>query len=304
MANVVFERSKSPTFDQLNVFLTVVEEGGFAAAARRLNRQQSAISYTIGMLESQIGGVLLFDRRNRSLTLTEIGKAILVDARRIANEIDSLQAHIQDLLRGIEAELAIVLDAMLPSLVLIKVLKEFREEFPNVALRIKTEVLGGVPESILDGSARIGVSGPLFYRVSGIDKERIGETSLLPVAAVDHPLSKRLGVISNREIKHHMQIVLTDRSKLSDGQEFAVASTETMRVSDLQTKFSLIRAGIGWGNLPEALILDELAAGRLTVLALAEWQRRPYPFHAVYRSGTPPGSAGRWFVDRLAQNLA
>jgi DNA-binding transcriptional LysR family regulator len=51
----------TPTLDQLRVFLSVVDMGSFAAAARRLGRATSVISYSIANLEAQLG-VLLFDR--------------------------------------------------------------------------------------------------------------------------------------------------------------------------------------------------------------------------------------------------
>ena len=66
-----------PSFDQLAVFLSVVETGSFAAAGRELGRATSAISYTIANLELQLG-LPLFDRdRTRKPTLTKAGAAVL-----------------------------------------------------------------------------------------------------------------------------------------------------------------------------------------------------------------------------------
>ena len=66
-----------PSFDQLTVFLCVVETGSFAAAGRKLGRATSAISYAIANLERQLG-LPLFDRdRTRKPTLTEAGAALL-----------------------------------------------------------------------------------------------------------------------------------------------------------------------------------------------------------------------------------
>lgn len=296
-------RQKAPTFDQLFVFLCVVEERGFAAAARHLNRRQSAVSYTISALEAQLGGISLFDRSTRRPTLTEIGQAIVADARRIAREMDGLQANVEGLLSGVEAELSVVLDVMLPSQTLVSVLKEFRLEYPKVSLRIKTEVLGGVPANILNGAARIGISGPLFYQIDGLDQERVGETALLPVAAPHHPLVGKTALIANREARQHTQIVLSDRSDLSRGRDFAVIATDTMRVSDLQAKHWLLLAGLGWGNLPEPLIVADVAKGRLQTLPLAEWQRRPYSFYAVHRSDSPPGPAARRLIELFKEFL-
>ena len=73
----------TPTLDQLKVFLAVVDEGSFAAAARRLSRATSVVSYTIASLEGQLG-ISLFDREStRKPRLTDAGRAVLADARTI-----------------------------------------------------------------------------------------------------------------------------------------------------------------------------------------------------------------------------
>jgi hypothetical protein len=51
----------TPTFDQLRIFLAIVDTGSFAAAGRKLNRAVSVISYGIANLEAQLG-LELFDR--------------------------------------------------------------------------------------------------------------------------------------------------------------------------------------------------------------------------------------------------
>jgi DNA-binding transcriptional LysR family regulator len=96
-----------PTFEQLRVFLTVVEAGSFTAAAKRLGRAVSAVSYTIGNLEQQLG-VSLFDReQSRTPRLTEAGSAVLSKARVVAVGIDDLRASVRTLLKGIEAEVTL-----------------------------------------------------------------------------------------------------------------------------------------------------------------------------------------------------
>jgi len=72
------------TLDQIQVFLAVVEEGGFAKAARKLNRAQSAVTYGVQKLEAQIG-MEVFDRAGYRPALTEAGRALLLRARRIAD---------------------------------------------------------------------------------------------------------------------------------------------------------------------------------------------------------------------------
>ena len=73
-----------PTLDQIAVFLAIVEAGSFTAAARKLNRATSVISYAVTNLEAQLG-VSLFERAGaRRPRLTEAGRAILSDSRGIA----------------------------------------------------------------------------------------------------------------------------------------------------------------------------------------------------------------------------
>src|SRR5205823_7054458 len=88
----------TPTLDQLRVFVTAVEVGSFAGAARKLNRATSVVSYTIANLEAQLG-VRLFDREStRKPQLTEAGRMVLGEARLVASGIDALRAKTRGLL--------------------------------------------------------------------------------------------------------------------------------------------------------------------------------------------------------------
>ena len=105
----------TPTLDQLRVFLTVVEVGSFAGAARKLHRATSVVSYTIANMEAQLG-VSLFDRESsRKPQLTEAGRTVLSEARTIAHGIDGLRAKVKGLHQGLEAEVRLALDVMLPA---------------------------------------------------------------------------------------------------------------------------------------------------------------------------------------------
>src|ERR1700744_2403769 len=98
---------RSPTLDQIAVFLAIVETGSFAAAARRLGRASSVISYAITNLESQLG-VSLFARAGTPRpALTDAGRAILSDARGLSMALDGLLAKARGLTTGLEAEVAL-----------------------------------------------------------------------------------------------------------------------------------------------------------------------------------------------------
>src|SRR5882672_6008742 len=102
----------TPSLDQLQVFLVVVETGSFAAAGRRLGRATSAVSYTIANLEAQLG-ILLFDReRTRKPALTEAGAAVLSKVRTVAGSIDDLRASVKALLSCLDPKVTRAADVM------------------------------------------------------------------------------------------------------------------------------------------------------------------------------------------------
>ena len=99
----------------------------------------------------------------------------------------------------------------------------------------------------------------------------------------------------------HTQLVLTDRSRLTDGQEFGVLSVRTWRLGDLGAKHALLRAGLGWGNMPEHMVRDDLRDGRLVQLRASDQPVYPFALHLIHRADTPPGPAGSWLAERLLE---
>lgn len=288
----------TPTLDQLNILLAIVDTGSFAGAARKLGRAVSAISYGISNLEAQLG-ILLFDREGtRRPKLTDAGRAVLSEARAAALVIDGLRAKVKGLLDGLEAEIDLAVDVMLPAERLGRVLRMFAAEFPTVQLRLHVEALGAVTAMVLDGKAGIGLSGPLSAGVPGIESRLAGSLPMVPVAAPDHPLG-RMAQIPPGAGRDYIQLVLTDRSRFTDGQDFSVMSPKTWRLADLGAKHALLREGIGWGNMPLPMIEPDLIAGTLVRLAMPDHVGGTYRFSGIWCRATPPGPAASWLLDQF-----
>lgn len=288
----------TPTHDQLRVFLAIVDSGSFAGAARQLARATSVVSYSIAKLEEQLG-VTLFDRETtRKPQLTHAGRMVLLEARTVARGIDGLRAKVKALRQGTEAEVSLVLDVMLPEHRVIDAINVFRKEFPTVSLHLRTEALGAAMQCLLDGVATIGVVGPPDAAIDGIERVEIPSVLLVPVAAPTHPLALAAENAPGAG-REHAQVVLTDRSSRTHGQDLGVLGTQTWRVTDLASKYMLIRNGIGWGNMPEPLVRDDLRSGRLVRLDLPDCQGGPYRLFAAYRTDTPPGPAASQLISRF-----
>jgi len=288
----------TPTFDQLRIFLTIVDTGSFAAAGRALGRAVSVISYGIANLEAQLG-VLLFDREGtRKPQLTVAGRALLAEARAISQGMDGLRAKVKGLLEGLEAEVDLAVDVMVPPERLASVLRGFAAEFPTVQLRLHVEALGAINAMVLAGTATLGISGPLAAEVGEIEGVAAGATVLVPVAAPDHPLGRMVDIPPGAG-RDHIQLVLSDRSGFTAGRDFGVVSPRTWRLADLGAKHALLREGIGWGNMPLPMVADDLAAGTLVRLAMPNNSGGVYRFAVIWRRDCPPGPAAQWLREQF-----
>jgi DNA-binding transcriptional LysR family regulator len=288
-----------PTLDQLQVLLAVERAGSFAAAARHLNRATSAITYAIDNLEAQLG-LRLFDRvATRKPILTEAGRAVLAEARSIARGVDLLRAKVKGLQAGLEAQVSLVVDVLLPTARLVDALQAFQAEFPTVALRLHVEALGAVTQLVLDRTATIGIGGPLNPAVAGTERIAVGGEQMVPVAAPFHPLAVGHGKHKPGAARDHVQLVLTDRSSLTAGRDFGVIAVNTWRLGDLGSKHALLLAGAGWGGMPEPTVRNDIAAGRLVRLDLPDWPAVTYRLDAIHRTDTPPGPAAQWLIERF-----
>src|SRR6202012_6183586 len=127
------------------------------------------------------------------------------------------------------------------------------------------------------------------------------EVSFLMVAAKDHPLAGYKGKIPKDVLSKHTQIVLTDRSDLSAGREQGVMSPTTWRLADLFAKHHFLLNGLGWGGMPLHVVQGDLEKGRLVVLPIEDVppDGLPLAMSAIWQTKSPPGPAGRWFIDRL-----
>ncbi|QXX76577.1 LysR family transcriptional regulator [Methylovirgula sp. HY1] len=288
------------SLDQLRIFLAAADEGSFSAAARRLSRTQSAVSETMGNLETQLG-VVLFDRSGRYPRLTTEGSVLLADARSVVAGVDGMKARAKGMAGGLEAELTAVIDVFFPIAVTAEVAREFRAQFPATPLRLYVEALGGAVQPVMGGRASFGLVGFLPTLPTGLTAERVTSVALIMVAAANHPLASCRGVIPRDELARHVQLVLTDRSALSAGRDFGVMSPSTWRLADLFAKHAFLLSGLGWGGMPVHTVAQDIAEGRLVELSIEDMPSGglQLPMTAVYRTSDPPGPAGRWMIEQL-----
>lgn len=287
------------SLDQLRTFVAAADNGSFSAAARRLRRAQSAVSQTVANLEALIG-VPLFDRSGRYPVLTEQGRALLEQARTVTGAIDHFKARAHGLAKGLEPELSLVVNVLFPTRVLTQAITGFQMRFPDTTLRISVEGLGAVLELVLDGTCAFGIRGPIGGAHPDLSSEYLLQVGYQMVAAPSHPLAHIRGPITTKVLAQHVQLVLSDRSKLTAEKDFRVFAPKTWRLYDLGAKHALLKAGLGWGGMPVDVVREDLDRGLLVPLEIADMTTAAMiTMSVVYRADSLPGPAGRGFIEEL-----
>lgn len=288
----------TPTLDQLAVMIAIADHGSLAGAGRALGRATSVIAYQLDGLEAQLGLALFTRGTTRRPQLTDAGRLVLAHARDLAANVSALQAGVAALSGGQEAELSLSVTVMFPIETLVTALTALQARFPTLALRLHVEALGAVQARLFDGSATLAIGGAIDGVNERLVRRSLAGVPLVPVAAPGHPLAR--GPVPPGEAQRHLQLVLTDRSRLTEGKDFGVLAPRSWRLGDMSAKHALLKAGAGWGNMPVPMVADDLAAGTLVQLSLPDWPGTTYPIELLHRPDHTPGPAARWLMDWLA----
>jgi DNA-binding transcriptional LysR family regulator len=169
--------------------------------------------------------------------------------------------------------------------------------------RIYVQSLGAAVELVLNGTCMIGLLPFVFSDKAELKRFHLMSVHLLPVVSRDHALAKSKGPIPTDVLRQYVQLVLTDRSALTEGRDYGVLSPHTWRLADLGTKHAMLLAGLGWGSMPKHLVADDIRSGRLKVIRPFEFQNQnaELAFGAVYLAERPLGPAAQWMMKHLVE---
>ncbi|MEO1302949.1 MAG: LysR family transcriptional regulator [Myxococcota bacterium] len=290
--------------DHVQILVTVAKTGSFSAAGRELGRAQSAISQSIAMLESA-QGVLLFDRSAYRPRLTDAGRVLLSQAQLVLNSATQFQAVAAGMRDGVEAELTVAIDPLVPSEPLIDSLRRLKDNFSDLPVSFSTEGLGGSMRRLRDGSAALGICLLLPRVPDDIVAYPLLRIAMRPVVAPSHPLARLKRAVNLRDLEPYTQLVLSDPVEPA-GEDYGLVSARLWRFVDLARRLDFLHAGFGWCRMPEHLIADSLRTGRLVPLVIAD-DTAPGEGPMIYaasRRNRALGPAGRWLLDALKARFA
>ena len=270
-------RTPRVTLEQWRTLQAVVDQGGFAQAAEVLHRSQSSVSYTVARMQEQLG-VPLLRIEGRKAVLTEAGDALLRRSRQLLKQASQLEDLAQHMEQGWEAEVRLVVDAAYPTAKLVKALSAFMPQSRGCRVRLREEVLSGVEEVLLEGTADLAISA---INITGYLGLELGDVEFLAVAHPDHALHQLNRELTFSDLESHMQVVTRDSGRVQPRDLGWLGAEQRWTVGSLSTARTFVSSGLGFAWLPSHLIERELAEGSLKALPLAQGARR-FPRFYLY----------------------
>jgi DNA-binding transcriptional LysR family regulator len=287
--------------DQMSTFVRVVETGGLSAAARPLGLSVPAVSRQISALESALGGALLL-RSTRQLKVTEEGRRYYDHCLRVLREVEAAQASVRQN-RGVEGLLIVTapvtfglarvsphMSALLnkhPGLTIDLRLEDrivdLVGEGADVAIRTETIIAdsSSLVSRRLTSYRRVLVASPRYLKRRG--EPRSPETLAKHTAIVHLGAAGRAGTWRFKKDEEQVEVRVVG----------SIASNAPYAQRDAAL------GGVGVAILPEWLVAEDVAAGRLRVL-LSDWEMAPIVVNGVFRTEMRGAPRVRALLDHLA----
>ncbi|HIK43348.1 MAG TPA: LysR family transcriptional regulator [Leptolyngbyaceae cyanobacterium M65_K2018_010] len=195
--------------EQLEAFLAVADMGSFQAAAQRCGVTQSTISRQVQALEMQLHTSLF--HRQAQIKLTVAGETLLPRARRICQDWRLASEEIADLMAGKQPELCVAAIHSVCAYLLPPALQQFRQEFPEVQLRVTALGSDRALKVLRDGLVDVAIvmDNPRLTTSPEMVVQPLYEEPVEVLMAANHPLS-RFCQVPWAELTHYFQVVFKD----------------------------------------------------------------------------------------------
>lgn len=285
--------------DQWQALAAVVDAGGFAQAAQRLHKSQSAVSYAVAQLQESLG-VRLMQMQGRRAVLTPAGTELLRRSRGVVDQFVRLESLARAIDRGWESELALVIDASFPQAALLGVMAELSASCPHTTLSLADAVLSGAEEAITGHHADVVVTTRVPQGVLGA---WLMDVEMIAVAAPAHALHALQRALVVEDLAQHTQVVVRDSGRLQPRDEGWLGATHRWTVASLEASHAAVVRGLAYAWLPAHLVATDIAAGRLAPLPLAVGGTRRMSLYVVLVKGETAGPAARKAVELLQRHV-
>ncbi|GIU10074.1 LysR family transcriptional regulator [Shewanella glacialipiscicola] len=282
-------RAKS-TLEQWRILQAVVDFGGYAQAAEKLNKSQSSLNHAVAKLQHQLG-IDLLEVKGRKAYLTQQGEVLLRRSRHVTQAVSELEQLASNLEQGWEPTLTIAREIIYPMESLVCALNAFLPDSRGTRIIMLDSVITGTQEHILQNKVDIAICAGTPPK--GYLSEPLCEQELFLVCHPSHPLAD-LGIIEDDKLlAQHLQLVIKDTGVQSNADIGWLKAEQRWTVSNFHEAKVILNQGIGFCWIPSFLIQTELSSGYLVRLHLSGNQKRRIMLSLVIPDRDQQGPASK-----------
>ncbi|WP_299494529.1 LysR family transcriptional regulator [uncultured Shewanella sp.] len=283
------DRAKS-TLEQWRILQAVIDFGGYAQAAQKLNKSQSSLNHAVAKLQQQLG-VSLLEVHGRKAQLTPTGEVLLRHSRLVTQSVNHLESLATNLQKGWEPTLTLAREIIYPIDDLICALDAFLPQSRGTRVTILDSVITGTQEHIKDKSVDLAICGGVPPK--GHLAEPLCDVFFLLVCHSSHPLAALDHIENDQILAQHLQIVIKDTARHQTSDLGWLKAEQRWTVSNFHEAIKILKKGIGFCWIPSQLIATDLEKGELTQLTLAGNTQRKAMLSLVVPNRDEQGPAAK-----------
>lgn len=289
-------------YNDVPVFVRVVELGSFTRAAQALGQQKSSVSRSIGRLEEELG-VRLLQRTTRQLSLTDAGQKFYEGVRGAFGSVDEAVATVRELGGEPRGLIRMTAPSGSDALGFADMIVRFCQRYP--AISVEVVLTGRYVDLVSEGFDLAIRAGQLVDSQLVATRISMGDHALF---AAPSYLDQRGRPSELSELEQHQCVLFRSRGKATwplvslDGTSHALDVSGALSVDELTFAMAACIAGAGIALLPPELARDAIAAGKLE-LVLGDYRRPAMPLQVVLPSAARVPSRVALFRDHLVAEL-
>jgi LysR family hydrogen peroxide-inducible transcriptional activator len=248
----------------LKYLVALADTGHFGKAAERSFVSQPTLSAQLKKLEGYLG-VTLVERQPKNVQLTEVGKQVVIRARRMLDEGEAIIALARNHTDPLAGKLKVALIPTIGPYLLPRIMPRIRKALPNLRLMLYEHQTEALMKRLRDGDIDLGLIA-LPVPQDGLESRVLYEENFTVALPQSHPLAAKAS-IKVQDLKGHTLLLLEDGHCLRE-QALEVCSrvdvreAEDFRATSLETLRQMVVAGLGITLLPELAVESPFGSQR------------------------------------------
>lgn len=293
-------------YESMRTFAAVARLGSFSRAGQELLRSQSAVSLQIAKLERAVGRRLL-DRTTKRVELTEAGRVLLGYLHQTEALLEQAGQELEDLDQLERGRLVICASDTTGCYRLPDILQGYRGRHPGIEIVIRNATSPRTVQAVLDHEVDLGIV-TLSALAPGLEAVPLFPRKDVLICHPEHRLARRKRILL-KDLERHPFILLDDKCasrRLLDSlcRDAGAVLPVAMELSSIEVIKRFVRIDAGLSVVPEMAVQEEVAAGTLASVEIADFEGAPRTqMGAVYKQGRYLTLAARSFLDELRDSF-